>query len=121
MTDSAPTARPPFKITPIVLHVLLALSDGDTHGYAIMGEITQRTRGGVKVGPGSLYYTLGRLLDAGLIEDSPGRTGGPGDSRRRNYRLTDAGLALLESELAVMSEIVEHARAKRILSGPSPA
>ena len=118
----APAVKPPFKITPVVLHVLLALSDGETHGYGIMREITERTRGALKVGPGSLYFPLNRLLEAGMIEESSDRPDPElDDARRKYYRLKDFGLAVLESELALMSEIVEAARAKRVLRGPSPA
>lgn len=122
MKTDPPTARPPFKITPVVLHVLLALSDGETHGYGIMREITERTGGELKVGPGSLYFTLNKLLDAGMIAESSDRPDPElDDARRKYYRLTESGLAVLESELVAMSEIVDLARAKRLLRGPSPA
>lgn len=119
-TDAA--ADPPFKITPVVFHVLLALSDGEAHGYAIMGDVQTRTRGAVRIGPGSLYYTLGRLVDAEMIEETDGASDDdPEDERRRYYRLTPYGRDILVSELEVMSDIVSSDRARRLLADASPA
>lgn len=117
MARSSP--EPPFKITPIVLHVLLSLGDDEAHGYAIMVEVTARTGGRVKIGPGSLYFTLSRLADAGLIEEV--EDGGGDDERRRTYRLTPYGRSILVSELEMMSDIVRSARDKRLLRDASAA
>lgn len=115
-TDS----NPPFKITPAVFHVLLSVADGKAHGYGVMSEVEERTRGRVKIGPGSLYFTLDRLADAGLIEgaESPADAD---DERRRYYRLTPYGRSVLVSELEMMAAIVESACAKRLLADASAA
>lgn len=120
--STEPVTDPPFKITPVVFHVLLALSDGESHGYAIMGDVETRTRGAVRIGPGSLYYTLGRLVDAAMIEETGGSSDeDPDDTRRRYYRLTPCGRDILVSELEVMSDIVSSDRARRLLADASPA
>ncbi|MDX1395769.1 MAG: PadR family transcriptional regulator [Gemmatimonadota bacterium] len=115
MTDPRPRPKPPFKITPVVFHVLLAMSEDSAHGYRIMQEIEERTRGSIRVGPGSLYFTLNRLQEAGMIRETPGPEGDDGDARRKYYRLTEFGRAILGSELEVLTEIVELAREKRLL------
>ncbi len=107
------SAKPPFKITPVVFHVLLAMSESDAHGYGIMQEIEERTRGSLKIGPGSLYFTLNRLLDAGMITEGAGAPSA--DARRKYYRLTEFGRTVLESELGVLSDIVDLAREKSVL------
>jgi DNA-binding PadR family transcriptional regulator len=117
---SGSKGRPPFKVTRTVLHVLLALGGGEAHGYAIMVDVGESTRGRVKLGPGSLYFTLSRLADAGLIEEVYTPAGSE-DERRRTYRLAPPGRALLVAELEMMSDILESARAKRLLAGESAA
>ena len=115
MSGSRESAKPPFKITPVVFHVLLAMSERKAHGYGIMQEVEERTDGSLKIAPGSLYFTLNRLLDAGMIVETrvPDRT--EDDARRKYYRLTDLGRAILESELRVLSGIVDLARERNIL------
>lgn len=113
MASAETSAKPPFKITPVVFHVLLAMSESDAHGYGIMQEIDERTRGSLKVGPGSLYFTLNRLLEAGMIREGTGSAAD--DARRKYYRLTDYGRVVLESELRVLSDIVDLAREKAVL------
>ena len=115
MTDPRPRPTPPFRITPVVFHVLLAMSEEDAHGYGIMQEIEERTRGSIRVGPGSLYFTLNRLQEAGMIREASGAGGEGADSRRKYYRLTELGRAILESELETLSGIVELAREKHVL------
>lgn len=97
-------------LTPAVLHILLALSDGPKHGYAIMKSVEP----GVKMGPGTLYGTIGRLLDSGWVIEA-GED--PDDSRRRIYELTASGEASLTKELARLKKIVEHASARKLLGG----
>lgn len=113
-------SEPPFKVTPAVFHVLLSLAQGEAHGYAIMSDVDERTRGRVKIGPGSLYFTLDRLSEADLIEGTDGPADAD-DERRRYYRLTPYGRSVLVSELELMSEIVESARVKRLLADASAA
>lgn len=94
-------------------HILLALADGDRHGYAIMTEVTERTGGSVRLGPGTLYGAVKRMLDNGLIEERTSRHDEA--ERRRTYRLTTLGRAVARAEAARLDELVRHARRKRLL------
>ena len=108
--------EPPFKMTSPVFHVLLAMADGETHGYRIMQEVAERSRGTVKLGPGSLYFTINRLTDAKMIEESSERPDpAMDDSRRKYYRLTSFGRAVLQSELTTLADIVALARRKDLI------
>jgi DNA-binding PadR family transcriptional regulator len=86
-------------------HILVALSDADRHGYAIMQEVTERTDGRTKLNPGTLYTTIHRLLEQGLIEELDARPVDD-DQRRRYYRLTMFGRQVAQRELARLSELV---------------
>lgn len=101
----------PFRMTPAFLHLLLCFSDGPKHGYAAMQEVEERTEGRVKLGPSSLYYSLGRLLDEGLLEETEHEAGAPHEERRRYYRLTEAGRTRLREETRHLADVVAHARA----------
>lgn len=95
-------------------HVLLAVSDADRHGYAIMQDVEQRTRGEIRLGAGTLYGLLKRLLSGRLIAevDDP-RDRESGDERRRYYRLTALGAAVLRLEIRRLEDLVRQARRKR--------
>src|SRR5436305_6561177 len=81
-----------LPLTPAVFHILIALADGEAHGYAIMQEVTRRSGGIVRLGPGTLYGAISRLLADGLIEESEQRpVPEMDDTRRRYYRLTKRG------------------------------
>jgi len=111
-----PTAKPDLRMTPTYFHILLSLADGDAHGYAIMREVEARTDGSLVLGPGSLYWAIGRLEKAGLIVESDRRPKAEDDDeRRRYYRLTREGRSVLERESQVLAGIVEHARARKLL------
>lgn len=111
-----------LPLTPAVFHVLLALADGERHGYAIMQEVERTTEGRVAMGPGTLYGTLKRLLRAGLIDESDERPDPEiDDSRRRYYRLTGLGRRVAAAEAARLAAAVADARAKRLLPHPDPA
>src|SRR3954452_19058711 len=87
-------------LTPAVLHILLALSTGERHGYGIMKQVEADSQGRVKMGPGTLYGSMGRMMDAGLIRESDKRVDPDIDDERRiYYRLTSMGRAALEAEL----------------------
>lgn len=105
-----------IPLTPAVFFVLFALGEGEKHGYAIMQETDKLSDGTFRMGPGTLYTTLQRLLDLGIIEESEGG-GAPGDSRRRYYRLAGHGKVLLESELRRMESVVRLARRRRFVQG----
>lgn len=110
-------------LTPAVFHILLSLSDGEKHGYGIMQEISVRTRNKVQMGPGTLYGTIRRMLEAGLIEECESRVDPKhGDERRRYYRLTSEGRRATTVEARRMEDLVELARSKRLLRrGPQQA
>lgn len=100
----------PFRMTPVVFHVLLALSEGDSHAYQIMKDVPERTDGALEIGPGSLHYTLGKLEDAGLVEESDHRPDpAEDDARRRYYRLTAHGREVLSAEASLLADIVDFA------------
>ena len=87
-------------LTPAVLHILLALSTGERHGYGIMKQVEADSRGKVKMGPGTLYGSIGRMIQSGLIRESDNRVEPDmGDERRIYYSLTCSGRAALEAEL----------------------
>ena len=98
-------------LTTAALHILVAIGPGERHGYAIMTEVEQLTNGVVRLAPGTLYTTIKRLLAAGLIEES-GERPDPhlDDQRRRYYRLTPGGLAIVASEVRRLEAIVSSAR-----------
>ncbi len=97
-------------MTPQTFHILLALTDSDKHGYAIMQEIEFRTGGKVKIGPGTLYGSVQRLLEEGLIKEVPGDADGP--ERRRDYRLTPQGRQALVAEADRLKGLVQMANVK---------
>jgi DNA-binding PadR family transcriptional regulator len=114
MAKRAPDPDDFLPLTPAIAHILLALADQDRHGYAIMQEVERMTDGGVRMGPGTLYGTIKRMLAAGLLEETEARPAPGDDERRRYYRATALGRAVLEAETARMSALVTAARAKRV-------
>ncbi|HTJ29390.1 MAG TPA: PadR family transcriptional regulator [Acidobacteriaceae bacterium] len=97
MAKNGPSHPP---LTPAVLHILLALSNGERHGYGIMKQVEADSQGKVKMGPGTLYGSMGRMTSAGLIRESGKRVDPEIDDQRRiYYELTGAGRAALEAEL----------------------
>lgn len=110
-----------LPLPPATFHILLALADGDRHGYAIMQEVAERTDGAVRLGAGTLYGALKRLLEGGLVAESGERTDPAlGDERRRYYRLTPFGLAVARAEARRLEAVVRTARQKRLI-GLDPA
>ena len=105
-----------LPLTPAVFHVLLAIAGGERHGYAIMQEIAEHTGGRMKMGPGTLYGTIKRLLAARLIEESDERPDPKlDDERRRYYRLTGIGQRVVKAEAQRHAAMVEVARGKRLV------
>src|SRR5215467_5183380 len=103
-------------LTPAVLHILLALADGERHGYGIMQEVTRSAGGQVKMGPGTLYGSIKRMLADGLIQEADERPDPEmDDERRRYYRLTDFGQRVVSAEVERMAALVRHARGKNLL------
>jgi len=106
-------------LTPAVFHVLLALTGGELHGYAIMQEVAESTEGRMKMRPGTLYGTIRRLLEAHMIEESDQRPDPEmDDERRRYYRLTAVGQRAVKAEARRYAELAEVARRKRLLGKP---
>lgn len=109
-----PRKRPPESRKPLslhVIHILLALVDGARHGYAIKQDVEERTGGGIRLGPGTLYEAIQRLLDTGLIEETSQADPENGQqAQRRYYALTRDGWGVLRDEIAQLDAIVERAR-----------
>ena len=94
-------------LTPAVLHILLALSAEERHGYGIMKQVERESHGKVKMGPGTLYGSLGRMIGAGLIRESNKRVDpAMDDARRIYYTLTGLGRKALDAELERYREVV---------------
>jgi DNA-binding PadR family transcriptional regulator len=109
-----------LPLTPAVFHLLLALADGERHGYAIMREVAECTQGQIKMGPGTLYGTIKRLLAAQLIAESDERPDPKlDDERRRYYRLSALGQRVLKAEAARYEGLVSAARAKDLIGKPA--
>ena len=117
MRDADPQALLP--LTPVVLHVLLALADErqGKHGYAVAREVEELTEGQIRMGPGTLYGSIQRMLDASLIEEAPRtrRVRSDEDERRRYYRITPFGRRVLELEVGRLADVVAIARRKQLL------
>lgn len=107
-------------LTPAVLHILMALADGDRHGYGIMKQVEADSKGRVKMGPGTLYGSIGRMIDAGLIRES-GRKVDPklDDERRVYYEITPLGQESLTAEIERYRDVVMAANAKSLATGGS--
>jgi DNA-binding PadR family transcriptional regulator len=105
-----------LPLTPAVFHILLALADGERHGYAIMRSVAETTEGQIKMGPGTLYGTVKRMLEAGLIEESEERPDPElDDERRRYYRLTGLGRRVAEAEAERYAKLLSVARSKQLI------
>ncbi|HEV3259855.1 MAG TPA: helix-turn-helix transcriptional regulator [Gemmataceae bacterium] len=104
-----------LPLTHTELQILLALAGGERHGYAIMQEIIEQTEGRLRVGPGSLYGTIKRLLATALIIETAERSDpNLNDERRRYYKMTEFGRKVLAAEIRNLEQVVELARAKRV-------
>jgi DNA-binding PadR family transcriptional regulator len=102
-------------LTPAVLHILLALSTEERHGYGIMKQVERESGGKVKMGPGTLYGSIGRMMDAGLIRESDKRPDPDMvDERRIYYAITGAGRKALQAELDRYRCVVAVATEKRL-------
>ena len=130
----SPDPKDQLPLTPVVLHILLALAEehggdeGGRHGYAVAQEVETMTERQIRMGPGTLYGSIQRMLTTGLIEEvtrgkGAMRSHAPNeeDERRRYYRLTILGRRVLELELARLARVVVVARAKHLLPAHEPA
>jgi DNA-binding PadR family transcriptional regulator len=108
--------RVPADLTPAAFNILLALAREPLHGYAIQQRVKDSTAGRVKLGPGTLYTTIKKLLETGLIEETEHRPVDD-DERRRYYELTKAGREVARAEAQHLERLVTHAKAVRLLKG----
>ncbi|MFL7869525.1 MAG: PadR family transcriptional regulator [Anaerolineales bacterium] len=116
MSDTLQNPEEFLPLTPAVFNILLALADGEKHGYAIMLEVEANTKGQVLMGPGTLYGSIKRMLKAELIEESDERADPQmDDQRRKYYRLTDLGKRVLNMEAERLASQVMIAKAKNVL------
>ena len=106
--------KSPIRMTPAFFYLMLALTEESRHGHAMAREVDRRSAGSVKLGPGSLYWSIGRLAEVGMIEevDAPADET---DQRRRYYALTPYGRDILAREMTTLERIVDYARAQRIV------
>ena len=110
-----PATNPVGPLSPAMHHILLALLEGDLHGYAIMQSVETLSNGALRIGPGTLYGTLKRLLEQGLVAETDERpAANDDDERRRYYRLTPSGREAVRQETTRLSRLVlfasRHAR-----------
>lgn len=114
MSAASPPPEPQhlLPLSAAVLSILLALADGEKHGYAIMKQVALSEGGSLSMGPGTLYGTLDRMLRSHLIEE----TGFTDDERRRYYRLTGFGNRVLIAEATRLKHLLATARQKRVFS-----
>jgi DNA-binding PadR family transcriptional regulator len=113
---------PHLPLTPPMFHVLVALADGEKHGYAILKEVARRTNGKVQLSAGTLYGIIKRLDESGMILELTERPDADlDDERRRYYRLTEFGRRVALAEAARMEEMLEMARAKHLFRKPKMA
>jgi DNA-binding PadR family transcriptional regulator len=108
-------------LTPAVFHILLSLFDEPRHGYGIMQEVARRTNGEVSMGPGTLYGTLQRMCDAGLVEECRKSDLPDDDERRRYYRLTGKGQTAAVSEAERLERLLSSAYNKALIRRPRTA
>jgi DNA-binding PadR family transcriptional regulator len=119
MNDQTTNPQSFLPLTPAVFNILLALADGEKHGYAIMQEVETITDGQMQMGPGTLYGSIKRLLAAGLIEESDERPDPElDDERRRYYCLSGLGQLVLAAEVARLETLVLAARARPVGQNP---
>jgi DNA-binding PadR family transcriptional regulator len=102
-----------LPLPPVTFHILMALADGDRHGYAIIQDVEERTDGELRLGAGTLYRSMHRMLEQGLIVESTRRPARAlDDERRRYYRLTPFGTSVARAETRRLTQLVRLARAR---------
>jgi DNA-binding PadR family transcriptional regulator len=120
MPKTTARVKESLPLRPAVFHILVVLAEGERHGYAVKQEVERRTDGVVKMGPGTLYESIQRMLERGLVEESSRRPHPENDqAQRRYYRLSNFGREVLEAEVARLSAMVDDARASLLGAGPA--
>ena len=114
MATTSPDPAGFLPLTHLSFQILLVLADEDRHGYGIIKEVARRTDGAIRPATGTLYAAVQRLMDDGVIEESPWRPDAPeeDDERRRYYRLTDFGRAVARAETARLAGVLAVAQDK---------
>lgn len=102
-------------MTPSMLHILLAIAGGAQHGYGIMSEVAERTGGATELGAGTLYRSIKKMLETGLIEEADTTATNTLGPARREYRITERGRVIAAAEVEQLHDIVEWARAARLV------
>jgi DNA-binding PadR family transcriptional regulator len=98
-----------LPLSPATLHILLSLAGEELHGYAIMQEVQRQSEGKYKLGPGTLYDNLQKMIDRGLVEEL-GKKPGDDDPRRRYYRLSMLGRGVLTAEISRLDDVVREGK-----------
>jgi len=120
MGDANGLSGSPAPLTPAVFHILLSLTDGPLHGYAIMQSVEQTAA--LQMGPGTTYGSIQRMEDAGLLQDiAEGASRAAVTERRRYYELTEVGREALAAEGARLARMAELVREKDLIPGEGPA
>jgi len=116
LSGDAPEPAGRVTITPAVFQIMVALADGELHGYGIMQDVDRVTNGETKIGPGTLYRSIQRMVVDGLIEELDiALDGEADDDRRRYYRLTERGRAVATAEANRLAMLVDAARERRLI------
>jgi DNA-binding PadR family transcriptional regulator len=111
MAKESPSAEPFLPLPAATFHILIAVAEEDRHGYAIIQDVAARTSGELKLSPGTLYRSIQRMLEQGLIIETAERPAPElDDERRRYYRITRLGTAVAKAEAARMAKMVKWAR-----------
>jgi len=106
-----------LPLPPATLHILLALAEGELHGYAIIGDIERRTDGELRISAGTLYRSIARMVEQGLIVEVEKRRTTADDERRRYYRITKFGESVARAEVRRLTQFVRDARARGLATG----
>jgi len=118
MSDSKPQADSLLPLPPATFHILMALADEDRHGYAVIQDVAARTGGELKLSAGTLYRSIQRMLEQGLIVETQERPAPElDDERRRYYRITAFGTAVARAEARRLTQLVKLARASGFAPG----
>ena len=109
-----------LPLPPATFHILVALSDDDRHGYAIIQDVAERTKGELKLSAGTLYRSIQRMLDQGLIAEARTRPAPEhDDERRRYYGITPFGTAVARAEMRRLTQLIKLARARGLTPEPT--
>jgi DNA-binding PadR family transcriptional regulator len=111
MTSSPDAIRELLPLPPATFHILLAVSGEDRHGYAIIQDVESRTGGALRLSAGTLYRSIARMVEQGLITETSRRRSASDDERRRYYRITAFGTAVARAEMRRLTDLVRLARA----------